>query len=478
MPTMRTFEPYVLTPLDHLLPPAHMFTFFTFELERPSESIQILQEALSRLLVALPFLSGNVAMSSQIKDKVNLQEVRPADGPTMLQFPMLQVQHHRNKVCAIDWDAIFNQNYIPLPLVMSSSLPIPVARFQANVMKDAVVVCMASHHMAMDGLGAMAVLESLAACCRNAAPITSMILQAEVRKQIAAATSAKPVDHHDGYGQPPHLTAIPISRNFTLSAEKIRKLKETCNSIILGGAEDKAYPTLSSNDIVTALIWICVMRARQANSMLVPGKLTSSLNLGVSVRTILQPGIPRSYIGNAVLVAPCSFPLKAMEGRGKYWAQDLCLLCDVAQAVRSEVQAITNEHVRKIVSHITQSSNWGSFQIQYPDLVVSNLRQSDIYQWDFGSVLGRVSNVDIPDPRFDGLCWIRPANPILTSNPQAGRDQSPPWDLRVVLEESVMQCLQEESFFRWMQSSLPTPESIVSSQSPENFTMYGGGSKL
>ncbi|KAI9928475.1 hypothetical protein ASPWEDRAFT_38670 [Aspergillus wentii DTO 134E9] len=440
-----TFEPITLSALDHLLSPIHLFAYFTFHVNRPSDAIPVLENGLSRLFDALPFLTGDIETLPHLNGKQNVMQMRPTDAVTLAESPMLRIVHHQTKASAVERDSAEHTDYVPIPIPMIAPDPSPVARFQANIMQDGVVLCMAFDHRVMDGLGVIAILESLAACCRGDAALTTMASQLQKKQQIASITSSTPFHDQEGFGTEPRIPVHPISRKFSLSADKISQLKKICNSLTPAGSNI----SLTNGDIAAAIISISVMRAIQEASPSLPKDATAKMNYIVDGRSILQPHLGR-YIGNTLMPGRLSFSHDAMKRNALNDLADISLIYNVASSLRSEVQSISAEQICSLVSHINNLDDWGSFQGQFPDFLVSSLRAFPVYAWDWGHVLGKMANLDMPDPRLNGACWVMPAKAVPGSN------KAPPYELRIVLEERIIECLRREPLFCWASDASQT----------------------
>lgn len=441
--TPKIFEPFTLSSVDHIVPPIHLFTYITFKLDSPSDGVPVLRNSISRLLHALPFLSGNIVTIEELDGKRNLMQVTPADASAWHQSPILKVINHAAKTSAAECDDVQHAEFVPIPLHLHTTDLSPVSRFQANVMTDGLVLCATFDHRMMDGLGGIAILDSLAACCRGDSALTGMAAQLQKKQQLASIRSPKPYNIYDKFQAGPRIPVSPVSRRFTLSPEKISMLKEKCNSMFSTASGQILKPNLTNVDIITALIWISLTRAKQASSPTTPKDTLSTLSCLVELRSILRPKLG-TYIGNAMMTAQCVLPTHSISCKTTDPIADIPFIQEVALQIRNEIRSITTEQATRYISHINTLDDWSSFQAQWAELFVSSIRHFDVYGLNFGSVLGPVANFDLPDPRIVGMCWVMPARLV-----SAGPRKMPLWELRVVLEEPVMECLKREPLFCW-----------------------------
>ncbi|GKZ85984.1 hypothetical protein AnigIFM56816_000832 [Aspergillus niger] len=438
-----SFEPFTLGPLDHIVPPIHLFAYLTFKLDSPSDAIAVLQNGISRLLHALPFLSGNIVTIEELNGKKNSMQITPADASTMHQSPMLKVALHAAETSAMERDDVQHADFVPIPIHLPTTDPSPVLRFQANIMTDGLVLCVTFDHRMMDGLGVLAILDSLAACCRGDSALTDMAAQLQKKQQLASIRSSTPYNTQDEFQAEPRIQVSPVSRRFALSPEKISMLKKKCNSMISTSSGQTSNPNLTNVDILTALIWISIARATEATSPSTPKGTLSTLSSVVELRSILHPKLG-TYIGNAMMGAKCVLSTHSTSCKSTDPIADIPLIHEVALQIRNEIRSITTEQATRYVSHINTLDDWSSFQPQWTGLVVSSIRRFDLYGLNYGSILGPVANFDMPDPRISGVCWVMPARPG-----SGGARNTPLWELRVVLEEPVMECLKREPLFCW-----------------------------
>ncbi|RAK71130.1 uncharacterized protein BO72DRAFT_442737 [Aspergillus fijiensis CBS 313.89] len=477
------FEPYTLTPFDYLPPPLHMTAFLTFILDNPARAIPVLEAAVERLINELPFLTGNVVLSSSssspIPGRQNVREVQPSTAAMLDQHPMLVIKHHPRKYISgparaspvrsrgqiINYDEIFTEEYLPLPLDMGSAPASPVYRFQANILEDGIILCGSAHHNAVDGMGQCFVLEALATCSREVdianttitTTTTNLLTTLEQEKQtrdlILQVASAGPVQTLDGQsaGQtwgvaaPPDVPNHPISRKLIFSPHRISQLKTLCSAHLPtatseGGAQAKDR-ILSRNDLVLSLTWLCVMRARARLLGPAAEKHHSSLSTAIDVRAALRPPLPRTYIGNAVHTIPlhAPFPMAATSQRAPLETTVLTNLTQLALLIRRGNASVDNDYLRQHLAQVYNSPDWSVSAASRPaEFGQSSLRSIGTYRLDFGSVLGRVRDFDVPDPRFRSAAWILPA-----------RGKDAPWEVRLVLEPEALALVERDPVVRW-----------------------------
>ena len=488
MATTTAFDPYLLTPLDHIVLKVYMSYCLSFRLEDPASGLPALQAGVNRLISALPFLAGYVAESTKLDGKKNVMEVQPPTVP-LETIPMLQVKYyphhtippngiHGSTTQSETTEVIsLNESCSPLPFFIPPSQPKPVLRFQASIMADGIVLTMAFHHSVLDATGSAIVLEMLAQCCRTSpADIIQLPTDHEheshSRRLIFDATAFlhEQKDHTDVYG-PLESTSdhslgpgIDIKASsasdlcihpFVFSSERIRRIKDACNSRTFEHLHAHKHGPISSNNILTALLAICIDRARRSK---LPNRTDrSQLFVAVNLRGRLQPPLPENYLGNAVTVArilltPPSLHLKQfLENQSPSICDgiddgDLHQIASLATNISAKVTSINDEFVRSFISYVRGHQDWSFTNTKLPDVIVSSTRHLKVYSLDFGTILGQIDGFELLQPRtLDGVCIIMPDR-RRTVHTDA---QTPPWDVRLTLNTTTVQYLMDDPLFCW-----------------------------
>ncbi|KAE8149224.1 hypothetical protein BDV25DRAFT_140991 [Aspergillus avenaceus] len=495
MSQSHSFEPYLLTPLDHSTAFVHFSFFASFLCQDPALGLSVLEKGVRRLTTLLPYLSGNVVQSIQLEGTKNVFEVQPTDPSHLNEVPMLKVKQHAqcispknvNAYTPAPWsDDHFDPHYVPLPLCIPASEPQPVLRLQANVMTDGIVLCVCFHHLAFDGLGISSIFQALSECCRNPDhPPERLSISPESDTQSRARISQIGNEIHlaacDGYGSyiqkaaPSSDLEAFISRRFCLDAEKIRRLREACNTTIKArgyqacqislpsSQYDGCWQGLSNNEVVSALIWLCGKRAQFRDTSIErnrssPAALHSSLLFAVNVRGIIK--IPRTYTGNTIVTPTSTYHFKGTELHDEdplvfdsdtsdshgFNLSDITLLANLALSVQRTYQSVNNNYVRSVIHQIMESKDW-HLPAKHGDLSVSSFRCVQAYDMDFGPCLGNPCDFDVPDNRTDGICWIAPPRSDSSARLMGYRCRGF-WELRISLNPGAMKFLQSDRLWR------------------------------
>ncbi|KAJ5876178.1 transferase family-domain-containing protein [Penicillium soppii] len=397
---------------------------------------------------------------------------------------------------ALSSDDLFNSHYIPLPFCIPASEPQPLLRLQANLMADGIILCLSFHHFAIDGLGISSLMQALSECCRNPDQppeilSTSPESEAQSRTRIFQSTNESRLAMYDVYGSyiwkaaPSSDLSAPISRRFCLDAEKIRRLREACTTTINAGnyqahrtnpsspEHDANWQGFSNNEVVTALIWLCGMRARSRATSIEKDRSSladrnSSLLFAVDVRGILN--IPSTYMGNAVVTPTATYDFKGTElgavdplvfdsntsDLHEFDPNDITLLTNLALSVQTTFQSVNPNYVQNVISHIMASKDW-HLPAKPGDLSVSSLRRVRVYDMDFGPCLGSPCDFDVPDNRTGGLSWITPprsdSSARLMGYPSRGF-----WEVRLSLNPVAMNSFISDRLWRQATLEIATAE--------------------
>ncbi|KAJ5263602.1 hypothetical protein N7478_011207 [Penicillium angulare] len=405
-----------------ILSSSNVYLFVSWPSKDPENGALILREAVSQTVTALPYLSGNVVLSMKSGGIQNLRQIQPAESSTLCDFPMFMTRYHQQSIKSIDWDDLSREQFIP-DRKRSSEID-HVLRFQVNAMKDGLVLCMSFHHSAMDLIGAAGVLASLAAYCRGHPSPNGWKTYTQSRKQIANATTAAFIaagEDHEASGD------MQFFYSWWCAEKK------------------KACP--SSDDMVTALIWIWMVRARYSHQLM-PAKGDSRLHRAINVRPLLQLLTTKAFMGCAVMAVPCTISRYEIARPRAHPIDDVLLMNDMALKLREAINSFNSERARTQLDNFEKSNNWLNFPLGDADIEFTSWRNSKFYDLDFGPVLGKVDDVEVPNNDWNSTAYILPANPNLASK-FANSQGIPPWEIRIVLEPGDMEYLCQKPLLLW-----------------------------
>ncbi|RHZ57401.1 O-acetyltransferase pyr7 [Aspergillus thermomutatus] len=469
-------SPYPLSSLDHNPLGMNVTFLLSFQTTQPEESIRVLDDGIKQLLKVHPFLSGDVTRQTKVSQRKNTWQIEPDAPESLLKLPMLQTQYlqaesikelHSKRLLTGAEEQEIMRRLAPLPIDMDLSLPRrPIVRFQANIMRDGVILAMTFHHAAMDGAGAARVLGLLADCCRDrtASSSASVVSDRQLRSQIdslaskssSGASRADFSQHYCGLGDWAALLAENwsgflraratelVTWRLTIPGSKIQYLKGACNALLQGQTSAQAgRPNpgfLSNNDIVSALM---AMILRQAGRL--AGQSTE-LSLAVDMRGNFQAPAFNDYLGNMVLLTYTPIPAgknqPPVDGPVPAELRQECLkeLTQIAARIRHGLLSVNAEYIQGVLSHLHSQTDWAEIGFRGVPIPLSSFRNFGIFGLDFGESLGsQPRGFQLHLPVLGGMCFILPKR----------QDSTEPWDLHLTLNRDDVSMVSDDPLFRW-----------------------------
>jgi hypothetical protein len=476
MPPSPAFEPYVLTPFDHSMISIHLPCLMTFYPDDLSSAVAVLETGVQRLVELLPFLSGNVTSSSRVIGKENAMEVQPPTAEFLQKHPMLKVKTHQKYANPMNRKHIHddlrsNEDLLPVAFEMGAEEFSPIFRLQINAMIDAIIVSTSFNHMALDGIGVVNTLKALSVCCRNpdASPDdlpTTPQQEEKSRQEIFKAASAPNISDQlradygafDWIPMYDEISERPISRNLVLDATKIETLKTACTNLLRRRSLGPVA-RLSSNTIASAVVWLCLIRARYGYNAMQGEEmpLKSCMLVAVNARPKLEKILSASYMGNGLITVESYTPIqqiissfnqsRSSSNRPKNVdPEDIHHLTEVALSLHDSLQSVTTDYVRGVISNVFKKNDWASSP-RPGDFVLSSLRSFKLYELDFGPLLGPVKDIDISQNRIPGISWLKPSG-------VEGR--MAPWEVRIALDAATMERMESDGLMKWLSPAAPS----------------------
>ena len=398
-PTSPLHEPVItkLTPLDQIMPRMnftliHCIPSKTNDVDRISS---LLNGGLQRTLTDIPYLSGHVVPDG--KGRVRI-ETNPGDGVTFrvrdytrdasLSFENLRSTGFTlHKLKALEM-------FAPLPLVADRESG-PVMGAQANIVDGGVLLAVCVHHSVADVRGYSNIVETWA---KNVSGVGLEAL--ELDRGVLMSKGGRTIDpgKHMEYviGGPPG--AFPSGAPTTLeiirfSVENLARLKAEASA---------GEGWVSTNDAVCALLWRSITIARASSS-----EEMSTLAFAVDGRFRMNPPLASSYIGNVNVHG------NAMHGLSSLPSTSLAVL---ARSIREGVQRVDDARVRDVVELVDAAEDITSVRFRWKqffgtDLDTTSWATVPLNRLDWGSELGKVERVRVPDLKFDGMCAVLPGLP-------------------------------------------------------------------
>ncbi|PLN85273.1 transferase family-domain-containing protein [Aspergillus taichungensis] len=481
MSEYHLFEPYTLTSFDHAFPPAfYHFVALSFAIQNPQDAIPTLESAILRVINELPFLAGEVGPCLDAKRR-NVMRVQPS-LPATHKIPIVQVHEHpqfvlssistlgketsagQHHACCVDSSEAI------VPKFDYSSIPAPVFRAQINILADGIVLCLAVNHMVIDGTGTGALLDLLATACRAGEDSVNYLrqcdaIQKSTRRYLQDLETQGQLPDGVESGDDPTQGAGDIfepgksyaNHILVFSDKHIKEIKNQCNAILAemfpAASTGTANPEtivrdqrslVSSNDVLTALLWISINQVRSEPTQ--PRK-QSFVSVPVNARTRFFPSLPDNYLGNAVVISESKLALSELQclnkdGHvGEISTQEIRLLSLLAHRIRSNITTVQDDSLRVSLCRAHHVSDWEMLLARPGDVVVSSLRSWNSYSLDFGPILGAITALElVPTFAIEGECIIKPC--------RGDSSENGIWEVMVTLKSQHMHALRETQLMR------------------------------
>ncbi|GFG06929.1 hypothetical protein IFM61392_04598 [Aspergillus lentulus] len=464
-----------LTPVDRLFGCAYTRCQLAFHTDKASECPTFLRRGFERLLAQIPFLSQEVVIPVGC-DNLDSVKIQPASSSDLDR--LLRIKEHgqpmREALLEASKDkATFEERFMPIGIVPDIARPCPILVIQANLHPDGVLLSVAANHMVMDATGMGMAIVLFANCCRQVeegkdVDMSSYAAEQDLGKEMLLQRLPANIGerefpeyrvHKDLYAkwgrmtQGVHNDSFSIrTRTFNIAATDVNALKGRCNELLphlladegqsVGGR--KAHydePWVSSSDVVIALIWLSLNRARYPG--LADGCSSHSrpqagqpehvhAGVPVDIRPRVAPALPTSYLGNAAILMLVTQPLQTFASHE--W---MTTLCRVAYGIRSGLSRMDNDYIRSLLHYVQNEKFPVIFSFDVADFYVSNWRGMKFYDVDFGSKIGTPQHVRNPDSATDGAVFIMPKR----------TDSESAWEVQVSFSDEVLQRLEQDSIW-------------------------------
>ncbi|XXG89241.1 hypothetical protein AAC387_Pa12g1292 [Persea americana] len=332
--------------------------YFAANPDFPPEAVaQKLEDALGRLLAPYDFLAGRLKFNPQ-EERLEI-DCNAAGAGFVVASSELSLEEIG--------DLVFpNPALRQLIERKCESLGIeekPLIHFQVTSFKcGGFAIAMANNHITFDGLSAKMFLQNLASLAHGH-PLS--ITPYNNRRLLAARSPPRVTFSHPelvklelpptGEGvQPATILDTGVDdlnfKLFNLSAYNIASMKEKAK------IEGASGPAITGFNVVTAHVWRCKVLAT-TSSPADPDKLSRVL-YAIDLRSRLQPPLPQSYTGNAILTTYGSANYSQLR-EGPFGR--------LVEAVREGATRMTDEYVRSVI-------DWGQLYKGFPrgDVVISS----------------------------------------------------------------------------------------------------------
>jgi hypothetical protein len=232
---------------------------------------------------------------------------------------------------------------------------------------------------------------------------------------------------------------VVASRTFHFGAESLKRLKAETEAAGLG--------RVSTNDVLSALVWRCMTRARMGSNS--SPEDMSCLCMAANARQRIQPNLPKEYFGNAVFTIPTHVSLRDLTASGV------------------DAQARTSIAIRKSLTEKSGDNYIRSFlMLAQKQSKLSDLRHDinvfggkDIFLTNWEQYFASTSELDVgcgafrrmrlpAGDGFDGLVMIMPSYGLREA--EGAACELGGIEITVDLQETHMQkLLQDEELLRY-----------------------------
>ncbi|RAH69521.1 uncharacterized protein BO66DRAFT_392444 [Aspergillus aculeatinus CBS 121060] len=475
MPGVASADSVALSPLDHI--PAKLFLPFIlyFDTPDPQTALNTLKGGIDKLVWQLPWLAGDVVFHQKPDGQKGRMHIAPPQVP-LSQVSMLQIKY-------FDQDKELRshpvQAYLALPTFIPASEQRPVLRFQANVFPSKLVLAMSFWHNVFDGTGAGVILEALAECCQfsteqTETPLAQIIAATHItlRNHVSSfpAQCKTRLDHSVELGPPVFdpststeqwsamesaLAFVVETNRYTFDPHKVAQLKDLCTEQLQTLSPTTAS-WISSNDIITATLALCVDRVLHPERASTPTTTTTTTPepadflMAVNLRNRVRPRIPDTYVGNMIFPIHDTIdppkPLPSAEDHPTTDEErDLRRLAQLALRVRTRLSAMDETVAYSASAVVADHDDWATVEGRPAGIIVTSWRDLNTYSLDFGTGLGYIEDFEPGLALVSGGCIFLPAR----MSGGGVRDRATaPWEVCVTLRVGDSETLLQDPLFR------------------------------
>lgn len=444
-------------------PQAYVTFFLLFYDVDVKDCLSLFGEGVDQLVNRLPFLSGEVSQSPA--GQRYTEQIQPCEE-TLARIPMYKVKYSTEPMTRIMDQlglVIWHKAFCPLPPFLDSAAGRPAVRFQGTGLSDGIVLSASFNHRVFDLVGIDLVLRSLAACCsacsaRTASPCPLPLdvdHDLQVRQKLFdyrgenCNDSMRYGENYRHYYDPvtefESAIAAHKTQIYTFSSDKLARIRSICNSLIPECTESVSFSTnsLSTSDVLNAILAICIQRSRaerqaQSSSVQRPGELSFAVNL----RPMLQQQFDANrYFGNLVTMLQVS-PINPPGLPGPEDLRfDLIQITNLALRIRQKLQTVDNEYFQQLASYLDLQKD--PISTKFADVSFISHRAWNLYDLNFGQILGKIDALRYESWPIDGFCIVMPAR---INDPSS-------WaDVLITLTPVVLEALDTDPLFNFLLS--------------------------
>lgn len=413
-------EPYILTPIDNILPRYYVSKLFFFPSSQTvttTDTIEALKDGLEKTVQAFPLLTGTVHEIEPATD----QEQRGrlcVSPPWHTMSEMFSVEDQTNS-CALDYSDLRAAAFPIHKLNAATLLPQDthsglnarrVMLVKVNKVKGGLIVAHSLSHGFMDGGGMAVVVKVWAAFCRGEDGARYLTREVMNRSHLMHGITGSNVADFPELTHMPRTYPAQTAKGgkelevqldiFFFSREKLSELK-TMASITESRSESNDW--ISTSDALCALLTLCIK-----GTLSEPTRLT--LGLAIDFRSYLDPPLPADYIGNAVHMLRIPLPQSDEEDGQRSTAR-------TAHLIRQKIQTINSDYILRVIGALNSPGVPDISKVFHtrlcPDegqfLTITSWAKQAFYELDWGSAVGtRIERVRVCKFQYPNLILIAP----------------------------------------------------------------------
>ncbi|CAN4084741.1 unnamed protein product [Withania somnifera] len=311
-------------------------------------------------------------------------------------------------VLSPDYNSLFPRVDYTIPIDELPLLFVQLTKFQCG----AIALSFAISHAVVDGQGALCFFSEWARLARGEALMFAPFHDRKVLRAGEPAT-ASPTFEHLQFNPPPNL----IGKSNTNEKKKQTKgsmLKLTKNQVEMlrekanqgGNLEVSKERSYTRYEVVTAHIWRCACKAR-GHTFDQP----TTLCICVNIRNRMQPPLPKSYFGNAIVDVVATGVSDDIISSPFECA---------ARRVREAIEMVTSDYANSTINFLKKQEDLSKYQDIHairskevpsygnPNLGVISWISLPVLGLDFG--WGKEIHMSPGIHEYDGDCVILPGN--------------------------------------------------------------------
>ncbi|CAN8106521.1 unnamed protein product [Discula destructiva] len=449
---------------DRTLPPTHCKRILCFSLPAASNKAWVadcLRVAFHNTVQRVPFLAGSVVpLPEKRNGRPWIRDIQPHGSAKLfirhlekeLNFADLQEANFAphlldtQQLCPLPEDGYFSND------------PVDVCRFQANFVNGGLLLVVSVIHIAADGRGVMEIINIFAEQLRKAQkqlePGESFLPFLETRRAkyrsdrtalVSGNGVAGDLEQHTAWtSSMPNVPSQtePVKTTyqmFRLGARALVDLKAFASS-----AARSAEDWISTNDVVSALIWRSIMIARyRAGYLTGPDTETYAAQMH-DCRTHLK--IPEPFFGNVLYMTKACIPIRELLDPPQ---RSLAL---AARALRADIRSVTADKFRDLVGYAertqrdvpTRSNMMETLSSQ--GIIITSHFKFDQYSAGFGPIFGdgRIKAVRLPARGWGAMAG---AVMIMPKLPDGS------CEFLVHEQDETVRCLMEDEALGWFSNA-------------------------